>query len=416
MSSICVEYINQRASHHEWPASPDRLFQTMVATAYALGKPDQLLPLLESCCIQYPKITAPPEPGLSNWTTSVPVAFMPSNGKDRKYASRALLKQSTRFLAGRVKVWYHWDLPDECAELIRSIRYLGKREDLARCWIDPEPPPPNLIPAVDADHYLSVPLPGRLAELQAYYQLIAMAPQAPLVGYGSPVMASPWGEMLIKRPGVTWSLEEAQVCARCFSRALLSKFPQGEIPSWVHIPNQETYLPHLACVAIPEIGAYRNINRLVGVGVILPKSPDVNRNLTVRKLSAITDMPWDNEDLASLKPSVWCKPSTNWETVTPVVFPRHGKKPGDLEAQLIALFVAQGYPPPEEVELAPGSVKKGIPPAKNFIRRNIHKPVFHAKVRWTERQAGPVLIGLEAHYGLGLFIPSHHKAATWTGK
>ncbi len=407
MSSICVEYINQRASHHEWPASPDRLFQAMVATAYAIDQADKFLPLLESCCTLPPDITAPVVADLSEWKTSVPVAFMPSKGQDRKWVSRAFLLQSTRFLSSRLKVWYHWNLPDECAELIRSIRYLGKREDVARCWLDPDPPAPNLFPMENADRYLSVPLSGRLAELQAYYHLTAMAPKAPLVGYGSMVMPSPWGEMILKRSGAVWSLAEAQVCARQFSRALLAKFPQGEIPSWVHIPHQQSYLPHLACVAIPEIGAYRNINRVVGVGVILPKTPEVDRTLIVRKLAGITDMPWDNENLASLKPSVWCRPSKEWETVTPVVFPRHGKKSGDLEAQLVDLFAKQGYPIPEQIQLNPSSDKKGIPPAKTFIRRNNHKPVFHAKVRWTERQAGPVLIGLEAHYGLGLFTPSN---------
>lgn len=410
MASLCVEYLQGRASHAEWPASPDRLFQALIATAYATGRHEHVLPLLETLCGQPPGITAPPAPDMTEWHTSVPVAFMPTSGKDGRYVSRAIVVQSVRYLPERLKVWYHWDLSEAWAELARDVRYVGKREDLTRCWLDPAPPPPNLVPMADAEIHLPVPQVGRLRELQAYHQTTAKAPAAPLVGYGSPVEASPWGELLLKRPGAVWPLHEAQLLARQFSRALLAKFPPGGIPPWVHLRHGDAYVPHLACVAVPEISdRHRDSRRLVGVGVVLPQSAAVDRQLVVRKLAAITDMPWDDEGLASLDSRHWLGPAQDWETVTPVVFPRHGKRPGDLEAQLAGLLVDQGYPPPQAVELSAGSPSRGIPAASAFFRRNLHKPVFHARLHWDRRQAGPVLIGLEAHYGLGLFTPSRLK-------
>ncbi len=410
MASLCVEYLHGRASHEEWPASPDRLFQALVATAYATGQQERLLPLLETLCGQKPGITAPPDLKQTHWTTSVPVAFMPKSGNDTKYVSRAILKQSVRYLWGqeeRVKVWYHWDLPEELAELARCVRYLGKREDLVRCWLDPAPPPPKLLPMEHAEVHLPVPQAGRLKQLQAYHQTTAKAPAAPLVGYGSPVEPSPWSELLLKRPGAVWPLNEAQILARQFSRALLSKFAPDSIPPWVHIRHGEAYVPHLACVAVPEISdRYRDNRRIVGVGVVLPKAVAVDRLLAVRKLDAIADMPWDDEGLTSFKNYHWLGPAREWETVTPVVFPRHGKRPGDLEAQLAGLLVDQGYPPPDAVELSASGPARGIPAASAYLRRNPHKPVFHVRIRWGRRQAGPVLIGVEAHYGLGLFTPS----------
>lgn len=411
MPSLCVEYLHGRASHAEWPASPDRLLQAMLATAYAIGQHEPLLPLLEkSCCGQKPAITAPDGPTATVWHTSVPVAFMPSSGNDKKYDSRAIVKQSARHLPERTQVWYHWDLPEELAELVHNIRHVGKREDLVRCWLDPAPPVPNLLPMAAAEIFLAAPQPSRIKQLQECHRIAAKAPAAPAVGYGSPVEPSAWGELLLKRPGAVWPANEAWVLARQFSRALLAKFDEGRIPPWVHQRHGEPYIPHLACVAVPEISERRpHLRRLAGVGVVLPKTEEAQTKLIRRMLDGIADMPWDDENLHSLQDRHWLGPARAWATVTPVVFPFHGKRPGDLERQLADLLGKQGYPPPETVEVTPASPLKGIPPAALFFRRNPNKPIFHARVRWQRRQAGPVLIGLEAHYGLGLFTPCRQQ-------
>lgn len=412
MASLCVEYLHGRASHAEWPASPDRLFQAMIAAAYANGLQERALPWLESLCGQRPAITAPAPEEVTRWTTSVPVAFMPKSGKDGKYVNRAIVGHSVRYLRERTRVWYHWDLPEDLAELVGNVRYVGKREDMTRCWLDSEPPPPNLLPMAEAEIELPVPQLGRLKQLQDYRRIAVKAPAAPLTGYGTPVEASPWGEMFLKRPGAVWSLTEARILARQFGRALLAQFDENAIPSWVHVPERghKAYVPHLACIAIPETGEkYRDRRRLVGVGAILPKTHEVDRLLLVRKLDKIADMPWDDEGLDSFKDRHWLGPSPCWETVTPVVFPRYGKRPGDLEMQLAGLLERQGYPSPESVEIFPDSPTKGIPPAAAYLRRNPDKPVFHARIAWAGRQAGPVLIGQESHYGLGLFTPVRQR-------
>lgn len=112
--------------------------------------------------------------------------------------------------------------------------------------------------------------------------------------------------------------------------------------------------------------------------------------------------------------------STVWQSQTPFVPPRHTKRRGanTLEAQLIAEINRRGYPdlaePPEAI-----SVLTTEPDKRALVRRyrhfartrgegRKHQPppgIYHVKLRFHTPVTGPVCLGWNSHFGLGLLRP-----------
>lgn len=119
--------------------------------------------------------------------------------------------------------------------------------------------------------------------------------------------------------------------------------------------------------------------------------------------------------------------STAWQSLTPLVLPRHIKAKGKntLEGQIKAELESRGLPEPTEIE-----VLRQVPtllPANGHWKRFRHfvisrrdgppPPATHGfalRLFFDRKITGPVAIGYGSHYGLGLFC--HANASALTGE
>jgi CRISPR-associated protein Csb2 len=110
--------------------------------------------------------------------------------------------------------------------------------------------------------------------------------------------------------------------------------------------------------------------------------------------------------------------STVWESATPFLPMRHTKLRGTAEArhvvdteieQLLAELNRQGLPAPVTAEVLPAALIHGRrTPWYDFrtVRRD-RSPVGHAcgfRIAFARPVAGPILVGGEAHFGMGRFV------------
>lgn len=107
--------------------------------------------------------------------------------------------------------------------------------------------------------------------------------------------------------------------------------------------------------------------------------------------------------------------SRHWRSRTPFVSPRHPKRGGrhSLEEQVVEELRARGLPEPREVRVLPqGTRLDGRLRSGEFqLRRSAWRPwpttpVASLDIEFGDPVAGPVLLGLESHYGLGQLVPS----------
>lgn len=118
--------------------------------------------------------------------------------------------------------------------------------------------------------------------------------------------------------------------------------------------------------------------------------------------------------------------SAAWQSLTPLVLPRHAKARGrnTLEGQIKAELVSRGLPEPTEIEaLHIQTVNAGNrywERFRHFItsRRSGPPPpttqVFALRLFFDRKITGPIAIGYGSHYGLGLF--RHAGASAHTGE
>ena len=93
-----------------------------------------------------------------------------------------------------------------------------------------------------------------------------------------------------------------------------------------------------------------------------------------------------------------------WETVTPMVLPRHvkpGRARDEPEAQVLAELEHRGFPTPEtidEIESAWGRFARDRPGQSQHRT----KTAVGFRLRFAEPVVGPIVLGANSHFGLGL--------------
>ncbi|MEJ7894597.1 MAG: type I-U CRISPR-associated protein Csb2 [Solirubrobacteraceae bacterium] len=99
--------------------------------------------------------------------------------------------------------------------------------------------------------------------------------------------------------------------------------------------------------------------------------------------------------------------STTWETVTPMVLPRHMKphRARDLpEAQVLAELAHRGFPDPVAIEEIDGAWGRSTRDRPGQTRHRT-KSALGFRLRFAEPVAGPIVLGANCHFGLGLMRP-----------
>lgn len=396
----------------EWPPAPARLFSALVASAYALGRDPSPLSALETA----PEVRfgpAVPAPGAVNYA---PAAFIHAAKGERP--NRAIHRP--QMVGIRVPVYFAWDQtldPAWLQPVLAGVTYLGRAESPVRLSLVQDLPvlPHHLAPDPRGEELLRVPGERWLAQLQAHYASGAQL-VAPYVGYSDPrqgIAPSPWGELLVLRPD-GGELRAAAQLGDALRRAVMSQAPTTMSP----LLHGHDKVPHAAWLTLPDIGHAHAAGRVLGLGMLLPRAVSrPERDEAVLALSRVRDIHLEVGPRIGLQPQpahqanpnglerrTWARASSTWATATPIVLERHPKRGQAVEAYLADTCERWGYPRPTIVEIGQHSPLRGVPLARTFLPRRPGRWT-HAVLHWAHPVRGPVLLGRDQHFGLGLLRP-----------
>lgn len=374
-------------------------------------------------------------------------------------------------------------------ELCSRVARLGHSSTFVSCRATAElPPDPSLVPGASDGVTLRVPRSGMIDRLEREYALqqgrvqgplpagsaVYAAPGAAAVEIPTPLLGGDWIVLSLPRPLGTGGPEAFRLTrsldlARAVRGALLahSRQPAPEILSGHHEGERPTAVlqrPHLAIVPLPNVGDRYSDGSVLGIALVLPAS------VTTEEYSSVEDAvrAWAeatrlavsmggpsgrvlhfelqrarldrvpgtgrqglgiaSEERATLRRTTWCRPASEWASVTPIALDRF---PGDLgssrpdvrahaedeaRATVIRACLFAGLPEPAEVEVDSVAFLGAVPTA-NKINRRSSFPAFkagtsgqvrlgvHARLHFDRLVAGPVLIGAGRYLGYGLCLP-----------
>lgn len=401
----------------EWPPHPDRLYQALVDAALPADRP----------ALTWIEQQAPPDVDCGfavalQWGADG-CTFVPTN-YPIKSAADALPdfrnKQARQFPTavpdGPVNyVWAADPPPPVFASLNRTVArvtHLGRSDSLAILSLEAGASPCRWTAQDTGAIAMRVPRQGRLQQLDQAFSSGQRSPIAPQVRYGhvddQQHVAGPWEGMVVMRLAKPIAVEHAALAADALRRAVLSKLGDAA-PLLAHGHSADM---HMAWLGLPNLSEYGD-GTLLGLAMVVPKDCDpmeraqcVAAMLTVDHilLAGIRFNLTRPTAAMSLHERTWSRPARCWVSATPVVLDRFPK--GKLSAEEI---VAQGceragYPRPTRVMLSQHSAV-AMPPAREFRLRKPGGLYAHVALEFAQPVQGPVLVGKERYFGLGLFLP-----------
>jgi CRISPR-associated protein Csb2 len=232
-----------------------------------------------------------------------------------------------------------------------------------------------------------------------------------------------FGEMIVLRKitGAGLPLEAALTLTTATRKALLELAIENGLDC--DMLNGHGLHPHCAFVPLPFAGYEHADGRLLGVGILLPRTislPDRRKVLRacalLEKINLRDALSLWTVELAgfdvpqrTLRPSSWAGPSLCWSTVTPILLDRFPKKRLGVESILTVACERVGLPAPVVIAHQPYSILSGVPPVPAFrlVRTEGEQPRWgvHATLRFGLPIRGPVALGAGRYFGLGLMKP-----------
>ena len=273
----------------------------------------------------------------------------------------------------------------------------------------------------------------------------------------APLLGGPWVVLAMpSRPrlSVTRSLD----VAAAVRGALMHHAPEpvAQLLSG-HLPRASSddgrtapaHAPHLAVVPLASVGHAQSTGHLLGVALVLPSEVAGDERaqldaaldawraaggdgvrLPLRVVGRATALELDlrvvegHVPTATLRRSTWCRPATDFLSVTPIAldrFPKHlfsndadRRAAGETAAaaEIAAAVVRAGLPLPAEVVVQTAGPMAGIADSGSFPQfvtglGNQRRPrlVIHARIRFATAVVGPVLVGAARYRGYGLCLP-----------
>ena len=396
----------------EWPPHPDRLFQALVAAAYRAGLDPAPLIALEGQC---PDLDFGETSGaVESATHYVPAAYKANQSRVAKFDPMVVGITDPVYV-----VWPQGPdgLREPLARIAAEIDYLGRaKTPVAVTLADTLPSLPyHLRQTARGEHLLRVPQPGRLAELDAAFAAGRRAPVAAMVGYTDsrePAAPSPWSELLTLRPQGTIDIRRAPDLAGALRLAVLSHAGDSASPL-LHGHAGD----HAAWTVIPDVGHRHARGHVLGLGLWLPAGlADQVRTQCVLPLTRVNHIrlgerrielgpPAAHQPLPrGLQRHTWTRRARVWTSVTPVVFDRHPKRGRSAEEAIADSVELAGHPRPSRVVLNQTGMLAGVPVARAFRSRRPGRWT-HVTLSFESWVAGPLLIGRDRHFGLGLMRP-----------
>lgn len=459
---IAVEWHDGTYHGKEWPPSPFRVFQALIAgySVHRRGDSDCAAAMQHLETLPAPAITAPEAMPRKPVAASVPhndgdlVLEALARGAWEKARSRRVKGKTirTRHSYGFTgEVAYDWQATDETVEhaavlteIARSVTAVGQGIDAAmvRAEVVNQPSAVQGVryePSPAGRCRLSVPYRGAFADLEARYrqfrsrvgdgQVGAVRELQPLeAGYTSEFELPPirCAVFALRDPNdgpFAWDGTRAMEIAAMVRHAIGAAARQSGLPEDAvsalmgHRDAQRIWIQPL-----PNVGHQHADGRIRRVLLTAPESvnednwTDVTERLAGRSLVPVGRQ----APAAILVPITARDPVTAsfrgsarvWTTATPVVLPGYDRRRGKPrpERALRRLFRHAGIAESlvESVTLEPAGRLAGSTHPARYRRpcHLAHYPCRHMTVIWKHRVTGPVALGAGIGYGLGLFLPS----------
>ncbi|MDQ1294307.1 MAG: CRISPR-associated protein Csb2 [Actinomycetota bacterium] len=216
--------------------------------------------------------------------------------------------------------------------------------------------------------------------------------------------------------------------AEALRRAVLAT--AGDLAPEVLHGHRADGLPHVAFLALPDVGEPSSDGRILGLAVAVPSVCEAERLRIVRAVRDLRRR--SGTDIVTLRgpgfgtadfrfdpghvrpwttsPERWRRGSRRWTTVTPLVLDHFPKRPAQIERRIRESVLRVGLPDPLTVRfdtgpLLPGGVTLRRHELPERTRRKLY---FHVELTFQDLVAGPVLVGAGRHLGVGLFAPTDH--------
>jgi CRISPR-associated protein Csb2 len=396
----------------EWPPHPDRLYQALVDAALPEDRPalawlEEQAPPGVDCGSSVPlewgrkgKVYVP---------TNYPTDTLPSLRKNQERQFPMAVPD------GPVRYIWSDDPPAPVFECIRRtvgrVTHLGRADSLVMAAVEPGAATCRWAARDDGILSMRVPYRGRLRQLDAAFASGQRSTLAPAVRYGDAAeraQRGPWEGLIVMRSTKPIAIEHVTQATDALRRAVLSKLGDNA-PLLAHGHAQAM---HLAWLGLPNLSEYGD-GTLLGLAMAVPLDCDsLERAECVGAMLSVDHIMLAGLRINLTRPTAamsldertWSRPSRHWASATPVVLDRFPK--GKLSAEDI---VAQGceragYPRPVKVELSQHSAIP-MPAARQFQLRKPGNLYTHATLEFEQPVRGPVLVGKERYFGLGLFLP-----------
>ena len=462
-----VRFLVDRYHGNEWPPTPARLFQALVAGARTgaaakewSGGHDQALQWLEQ--LDPPEVLArSTKPGKAY------TLFVPNNSLDKERKSTKTSKAVRPYALshhqiGDIDVVYRWHVDDSTEnrrhlgpldEIASRLRALGWGVDFAMACVEfgehnmDERALERYIPDPAGDNLLRLPQPGFLQHLSDCHA--AFRKRITTQGVNPFTRPTRFREeryrnaaALQARRSILFELEQlsgepfaarwdqAQTISAMMRHAA-NEAARNEFsdPAWIDSyvcgHNDAADLGHrLSYVPLPSIGHPHSDGAIRRVAIVEPPSAGAKDrealDLLRVKLPGWTLTAENGTGRAVLAPlsdqrkvvPFYMRAAKTWESVTPLCLHGFNASRGEIsiaktDRLLCQAFEAGGFPPAAIVEFnfqtAPYWGGAG---AAGRIRVPSHLakwPRLHVRVRFCEPVKGPVLVVIGRHYGLGIF-------------
>jgi CRISPR-associated protein Csb2 len=427
---VCVEFVGPYAAADvafpglpEWPPHPDRLFQAFIDAAH-LGEPD------EQAALRW--LEAQPAPGIacSDAVFMAPAeTFVPVNYPDAHPLPDQRMRQPRSFPLAWPQGRSDFIWPDPEPEVLAALKriasrvsHVGRAESVCIAEVLQADAKPIWSPQAEGDLSLRVPHAGRLDQLEQAYQSGRYGPAAPAVPYGrigDQAVIGPWGEMVVVKLRHALSVENMVVATEALRQAVLSRLGDAA-PASAHGHGRHD---HLAWLGLPNLSPFAR-GELLGLAMLLPKQIEPReRAQCLRALLAVDHiMPGGRRvevgqptHALSLAAGTWSRAARVWESVSPVVLDRYPRRRLGLEEVLADSVVRAGYPRPARVEVIEHGAA-GLPLSRRYRLRRPGRLYTHARIEFDVPVKGPVLVGAERYFGLGLFLPARDARTSSEGK
>lgn len=484
---IATTFLVGRYHGREWPPSPARLFQSLVAGAKTgvyrqqWSTVEPVLRALEQ--LPPPEIVARNADRLNGYRISVP-----NNDTDRAAkewaAGREFDAAGLRTMkdvrpreiggsdSGKPHVYYFWRLPRDAADVTASrlissfLHTLGWGVDMAYAdaFLAEEPyiqavaiqeGYSRYAPAVRGTLH-SIPVPGYLDDLCSAYQRYCHRHSSS--GVDAFTRAKNYGQQPYRRVGTamppvatfllrqldnagTWfsvpwafSMRVAAWMRHAVAEALREEgHSESDVNEYALGHGGEGHRRHMAFVPLPSIGGPHADGAIRRVMLVEPADADgkisellqwklapstlhrlLENNGGPRRTAAVCSLaesPRNDPVISNYLPRA---PQRRWYSVTPVILHGHNSLRGRLSLRKTEELLRQGFEESgysrsliDEIQFQPAPLWPGTEAALAIrVPEHLRKwPRYHVAVTFRQALAGPMLVGIGRHYGIGLFAP-----------